>query len=225
MESEGSSGLLRPGSGSVGADALLGFLERAAVTVAFECLAVLPVDGCTTVAPGAVRHLYQQILARGVRIRTLYPESARDRRGVQEYARWTVGLGAAVRTGPALPPNMFIFDRELVLLPQDQGDRSKGSVLVTDDCVVSALCLAFEQAWRIAAPLGGPGGRGAEQQPTEAEQRLLRLLSTGSTDESAGKQLGMSLRTVRRMTARLMDRLDAVSRFEAGCKATRRGWL
>lgn len=45
------------------------------------------------------------------------------------------------------------------------------------------------------------------------------------TDETAGKRLGLSLRTVRRQMAGLMERLDATSRFEAGLKAAQRGWL
>lgn len=45
------------------------------------------------------------------------------------------------------------------------------------------------------------------------------------TDENAGKRLGISLRTVRRQMASLMERLNASSRFEAGLKAAQSGWL
>jgi len=207
----------------LGAGAMLGFLERAAATMAFECLAVLPIDDCTTVSPRVAPRLYQRALAGGVRVRILYPEQARSSKGVRDHARRTVAQGASVRTVAAPPPNMFIFDRRLVLLPMDQGDRSKGSALIGDDSVVSALRHSFDQAWSTGEPLGESADQGPEL--TDTELRLLRLLAAGSTDERAGKQLGMSLRSVRRMTARLMERLDAVSRFEAGCKAARRGWL
>ena len=209
----------------LGAGAMLGFLERAAATMAFECLAVLPIDDCTTVSPRVAPRLYQRALAGGVRVRILYPEQARSSKGVRDHARRTVAQGASVRTVAAPPPNMFIFDRRLVLLPMDQGDRGKGSALIGDDSVVSALRLSFDQAWSTAEPLGEPTDRDRPPELTETERRLLQLLAAGSTDERAGKQLGMSLRSVRRMAARLMERLDAVSRFEAGCKAARRGWL
>ncbi|MBC3839348.1 LuxR family transcriptional regulator [Streptacidiphilus sp. 4-A2] len=191
--------------------------------MAFECLAVLPIEDCTTISPRAARPLYRLALAGGARLRILYPERARNSQGVREHARRTVAEGASVRTVAAPPPNMFIFDRRLVLLPMDQGDRSKGSALIGDDSVVSALRHSFDQAWRAAEPLGEP----ADQEPelSDTELRLLRLLAGGCTDERAGRQLGMSLRSVRRMTARLMERLEAVSRFEAGCKAVHRGWL
>jgi len=39
------------------------------------------------------------------------------------------------------------------------------------------------------------------------------------------KKLGIGLRTVRRMVADLMTKLDARSRFEAGANAVARGWL
>jgi len=209
----------------VGTGAMLGFLERAAATVAFECLAVLPIEDCTTVTPRAAHHLYQRVLATGAQLRILYPARARSSRGVCDHARWAVARGAAVRTAAVPPPNMLIFDRRLVLLPTNQGDRSKGSALIGDDSVVSALRLSFDQAWSTAEPLGESADRDRPPELTDTERLLLQLLATGSTDERAGKQLGMSLRSVRRMTARLMERLDAVSRFEAGCKAARRGWL
>ncbi|QMU77390.1 helix-turn-helix transcriptional regulator [Streptacidiphilus sp. PB12-B1b] len=225
MTSEASCRLPVPPTPLVGVGAVLGFLERAAASVAFECLAVLPIEGCTTVSPRAARHLYQRVLATDVRLHILYPERARSSSGVLDHARWSVALGAAVRTAVAPPPNMLIFDRRLVLLPMDQADRGKGSALVEDGSVVSALRHSFDQAWDTGEPLGEPAARGAGSELTDTERRLLRLLAAGSTDERAGKQLGMSLRTVRRMAARLMERLGAVSRFEAGHKATRRGWL
>lgn len=51
------------------------------------------------------------------------------------------------------------------------------------------------------------------------------MLAAGLTDEAAAKRLGVSLRTVRRIMAGLMDRLQASSRFEAGLKAAQKGWL
>jgi DNA-binding NarL/FixJ family response regulator len=57
------------------------------------------------------------------------------------------------------------------------------------------------------------------------ERELLLPLAKGMTDEAAAKRLGVSLRTVRRQMAALMERLGASSRFEAGLKAAQRGWL
>jgi DNA-binding CsgD family transcriptional regulator len=80
-----------------------------------------------------------------------------------------------------------------------------------------------------ADPLAGPGpvqsAAPRRDQPSSQERDLLRLLGQGLTDASAARQLGVSLRTVRRMMAELMARLDARSRFEAGIRAAERGWV
>jgi DNA-binding NarL/FixJ family response regulator len=79
-----------------------------------------------------------------------------------------------------------------------------------------------------AGAAGGPAADAlimAETSPTASELLLLRLLADGSKDEAAARALGVSVRTVRRMVADLMRRLDARSRFQAGILAQRRGWL
>jgi DNA-binding NarL/FixJ family response regulator len=47
----------------------------------------------------------------------------------------------------------------------------------------------------------------------------------GAKDETIARQLGVSLRTVRRRVAELMDELGASTRFQAGMEAVRRGLL
>jgi DNA-binding NarL/FixJ family response regulator len=90
--------------------------------------------------------------------------------------------------------------------------------------VVTTTTELFERVWLSAVPLT------ASDLPDSAdlgarERELLSLLSAGSTDESAAARLGVSVRTVRRMVADIMNRLGARSRFQAGVKAADRGWL
>jgi DNA-binding NarL/FixJ family response regulator len=54
---------------------------------------------------------------------------------------------------------------------------------------------------------------------------LLLELAGGAKDEQIARALGMSVRTVRRRVADLMDELGADSRFQAGVEAVRRGWI
>jgi len=91
--------------------------------------------------------------------------------------------------------------------------------------VIASLLELFESVWRTAAPLdvGHPIEAGTGLSDTE--RTLLTMLADGATDETAAKKLGVSLRTVRRIVADLMRRLDAGSRFEAGIKAAKNGWL
>ena len=62
-------------------------------------------------------------------------------------------------------------------------------------------------------------------QPTEDELALLRLLARGFTDEVVAQKLGLTGRTLRRRLRSAMDKLEASSRFEAGFKLARSGWL
>ncbi|MFD0077741.1 glycosyltransferase [Streptomyces sp. NPDC127166] len=57
------------------------------------------------------------------------------------------------------------------------------------------------------------------------ERESPMLLGIGCTDDIAARRLGVSLRTVRRMSSELMNGLGARSRFEAGVRATKEGWL
>ncbi|MBR7838670.1 helix-turn-helix transcriptional regulator [Actinospica durhamensis] len=210
-----------------GSGPLMGFFERVAAGTSAECLAVLPAGGRTLIAPAAARPLFQLITSRGVDVKVLYPAAARLDPGIVGYARWVTGLGVSVRTAAAPPPTMMVFDRRLALLPLVQEDRTRGAAQVTDSTVVSTLTWLFQQAWRGAEPLGEDG---AEPEPdgaalSDTERRLLRLLAQGGTDESAARQLALSVRSERRLVAGLMARLGAASRFQAGHEATRRGWL
>jgi len=56
-------------------------------------------------------------------------------------------------------------------------------------------------------------------------RQILRLMGAGLTDEAIAARIGMSARSARRHIAAIMDALGAVSRFQAGAEAARRGWL
>jgi len=60
---------------------------------------------------------------------------------------------------------------------------------------------------------------------TTVEREVLRLLATGATHQTVAHRLEIPLRTVRRRIAALMMQLGAISPFQAGAEAARRGWL
>ncbi|RKE20753.1 LuxR C-terminal-related transcriptional regulator [Streptomyces sp. TLI_171] len=172
----------------------------------------------------ASRTLDQETLERGVRMRTVYQDSVRNDPATVQYARWLHGLGGAVRTAPTLPLRMIVVDNATAIVPIDPEDPRKGAVLLQSPGVVAALRALFDQVWEHARPLG----ESAQRDPhglTGQERELLRLLADGLTDERAGQRLGVSLRTVRRMMADLMVRMDARSRFQAGIQVAALGWL
>ncbi|MFD7454659.1 LuxR C-terminal-related transcriptional regulator [Kitasatospora sp. NPDC059827] len=208
-------------------------LGMATVAARMEELVSSVQDELLTFAPGRARPAAslqasrpdnEELLARGVSMRTVYLDAVRKDRATVLHAEWLTGLGCEVRTVPALPLRMLVIDRRVALVPIDPANTLKGAVQISSPGVLTALVSLFDQTWSDATPFGAPRERD-EEGLTRQEQELLRLLGQGYTDEAAGKHLGISLRTTRRMMADLMDRLGARSRFEAGLLAGRRGWL
>jgi DNA-binding CsgD family transcriptional regulator len=207
-----------------GLDAVASRLEQLAMHARSECLSFMPGGGHSAASLAASRPLDETALGRGVSLRTIYESGMRDHPPTAAYAHWLVQTGGAVRTTPALPTRMVLVDREVALLPADPGDRRAGAVQITGPGMIAALLALFEQVWATANPFGGES-ESAGHGLTEQQRDLLQLLGQGLTDDGAAKRIGVSGRTARRMVAELMERLGARSRFEAGVRAARRGWL
>ncbi|MDI1461296.1 LuxR C-terminal-related transcriptional regulator [Catellatospora sp. KI3] len=207
-----------------GLDAVRARIEELSRTVRTECLSLNPRSAQTPDAKAASTPLNQQMVERGVALRCIYQESYRNDPALVAYANWLTGLGGRLRTASTIPMLTIVYDREIALLPLDPANSRLGAVEVRSPALVAAVYALFEQIWAGAVPFG-------ETAPLDAnglqpqEKQLLELLSSGQTDELAARKLGVSLRTVRRIAADLMERLGARSRFQAGLEAGRRGWL
>jgi DNA-binding CsgD family transcriptional regulator len=97
---------------------------------------------------------------------------------------------------------------------------SRGYLVVRAPALVAMARDLFEQYWARGAGL--PTSRledGDDVRP------VLELLQLGLKDESIARHLGVSLRTVRRRVAMVMDDLGASTRFQAGMEAARRGLI
>jgi DNA-binding NarL/FixJ family response regulator len=164
---------------------------------------------------------------RGVHVRALYQSSVRGDRRMMEYIKWFTDLGAEVRVTPVIPIRIILVDRAAAVVARVQGRLPAEIYLIREAGILAPLYEYFELSWAAAEPFEMIDARetDAEGRPTNQELALLQLLAAGSIDDAAAKKLGISVRTVRRMMADLMERLGATSRFEAGYKATKRGWL
>lgn len=218
-------GLVLHGSEKVeGLDRVMDRLEVLAKSVRHELLAFVPGGAQVPQALAAARRNDTDLLARGVEMRTIYQDSARNDPLTLAYAEWLAQSGGEVRTLPVLPPRMLVFDRATAVVPLDPQDSRAGALVTSEPGIVSALVALFEQTWQNARPIGASRERHVDGL-LASERAVLNLLAQGLTDEAAAKRLGVSPRTVRRTVAALMDRLDARSRFEAGLRAAQLGWL
>ncbi|MFF0147917.1 helix-turn-helix transcriptional regulator [Amycolatopsis sulphurea] len=126
--------------------------------------------------------------------------------------------GASTRTIPRVPLDALVIDGTAVVLPAGVS----GMAAFHLPGVVTSVVELFERVWPTAVPLQSAA---EDAESDQRERELLKLLSAGCTDAAAAVKLGISVRTVRRTVADVMNRLGARSRFQAGAKAADRGWL
>jgi DNA-binding CsgD family transcriptional regulator len=156
--------------------------------------------------------------AGGRPVRSIYPTAALHRPAALEIVRQWAEIGENVRLLPSPPTRLIVFGSQAALIPVEWGRQPTRRVVVRTPGVVEAMRHFFDILWRQAAPLPGSddtrhlGGRG----------QVLRMLAAGAKDETIARQLGVSLRTVRRRVADLLGELDATTRFQAGVEAARR---
>jgi sugar-specific transcriptional regulator TrmB/DNA-binding CsgD family transcriptional regulator len=170
------------------------------------------------------------VLARGAAMRDIYAERSAAHRPTARYARRITEAGAQVRVAPLVPVQMIVIDHSLALLPLEATAAGSGALLTRIPGLVDALVALFERCWEEARPFFDAtprqpldGRRGAT--PTAFDRALLGLMAEGATNEAAARQLGVSLRTLHRRLAHLMEELGAESRFQAGAHAVARGWI
>nr|WP_330343206.1 LuxR C-terminal-related transcriptional regulator [Streptomyces sp. NBC_00557] len=207
-----------------GLDAIRDRLAVLNSKVSRELLTFAPGGPQTPENMKASRPLNQQLLERGVRMRTLYLDSIRSDRATVDHARWLIEQGCQVRTVPSLPNRMIIYDRQFAVIASNADDTAAGAVQLSSPGMITVLHALFESVWQSAAPLEEP----AHPRPgglTRQQAEALRLLALGHTDEAIAKRLGVSPRTARRIASSLMTYLNARSRFQAGVIAVQKGFL
>jgi DNA-binding CsgD family transcriptional regulator len=155
--------------------------------------------------------------AGGRGVRSIYPTEALHRpQWLATVRRWAE-LGENVRLLPSPPARLMVFGVQAALVPVEWGSFPARRVIVRTPGVVDSMRLLFDVLWRQGAPLPG-------MQPAGDHQNLqvLKLLAAGAKDETIARQLGVSLRTVRRRVAEQIGELGATTRFQAGVEAARR---
>ncbi|MEO7127019.1 MAG: helix-turn-helix transcriptional regulator, partial [Nakamurella sp.] len=141
---------------------------------------------------------------------------------MMQYVSDLSAVGAQIRVARRADHRMMIFDRRIVLVAMAADTLALPYLLISESALVQSFCNQFAATWRVAHSIGITA---EDVLDFERVQEILRVLSSGATDESAARQLGVSDRTVRRRVAAVMDLLGATSRFEAGAKAVQAGWL
>ncbi|TWP38984.1 hypothetical protein [Leekyejoonella antrihumi] len=156
----------------------------------------------------------RQQLAGGREQRALYPPDAvdADSSWLTDWAE----AGEQQRVTAHLPSEFICFGDDVALGSTEWGRQDGDYVVLRDPMVVGAFIELFDRLWSTAAPLDeAPGG----------SDGLLDLMRQGLKDESIARVMGVSLRTVRRRIAVLMDEHDVDTRFQLALRLAARGHL
>lgn len=158
----------------------------------------------------------------GRRSRAIY--SVDGLRRSPDVLRLRADAGEQVRLLRQVPTRLAILGGSAALIAEKFDVLDDRRLVLRHQSMVAALCLMFEGLWEKATPV--PGLSGQHSDPGADDRRLLLdQLVGGAKDEQIARALGLSVRTVRRRVAALLDELGAGSRFQAGVEAVRRGWV
>lgn len=200
----------------------LSFFARASI------MSVQPGGPQSKAALEASRRLDQRAIARGLRMRLIHGCSVLDDELNRIHLRELISLGVGVRLTDEPVSRMVIIDERVAVVPKNPGDSSEGALIVRHPGLLAGFVQLFEQVWQQSADVAWQDDDIPPAQApaiSEQDRQILVLLSAGRTDETVAREIGCSVRHLRRRIARLMEELGAASRFEAGVEATRRGWL
>jgi hypothetical protein len=132
--------------------------------------------------------------------------------------------GEQVRILQHVPTRLAVLGGSAALISERFGVHDDRRLVLRHHSMITAVTMLFESLWDKAVPVPGLSGRRFDS-GAEDRRLLLDQLAAGAKDEQIARALGLSVRTVRRRVAELLDELGAGSRFEAGAHAVRRGLL
>lgn len=169
------------------------------------------------------------VVERRVRRRSVYSTEYFDTEVGYHFIQNAIASGTEVSIYRDLPMKMKLIDEDAAMLPLTPSGAT-GVLLIRAPVVVKALRQYFELLWARATPVRSSSDatpvpvRGRGDAPSELQRQLVKMMALGLKDESIANRTGMSLRTVRRHIASIMEDLSVETRFAAGVAAAKRGW-
>ncbi|MFF2960234.1 hypothetical protein ACFVT1_15300 [Streptomyces sp. NPDC057963] len=124
---------------------------------------------------------------------------------------------------PESVTRMAVIDRRTLVVARNKCDYSEGALIGQN--LPFAPLIATSLVSRLPPPSDATAPSRENPLREPRVQDVLQQLAQGATDEAAARELGMALRTYRRVVSRLMTQLQARSRFQAGLIAAQRNWL
>ena len=131
-----------------------------------------------------------------------------------EVAQWAA-MGESQRLANHIPNEFVCYGTDLVLANTEWGGDEGRYAVLRDPVVVRAFVELFDRLWAASTTV--------DDGVDTTSERLVELMQAGLKDEAIARVLGVSLRTVRRRIAALMDECDVETRFQLAVELTERG--
>ncbi|MFE0632627.1 hypothetical protein ACFW3D_37440 [Streptomyces sp. NPDC058864] len=166
-----------------------------------------------------VRERDDKLLARGLKLRTLYQESNRHDHPTGRWVAFVTERGAQVRTlASALPKMIFFDDREAFVGIYENGELMPGALHIRHEEIVRFIRAVFELYWERADPWVPGASTNSESQDDQDEavtpvttpetRSILYGLAQGKSQKKVAEEHGMSERTLISRLNVLKERLD-----------------
>lgn len=174
---------------------------------------------------GRAESTVKSLLNDDVTVRGIYaPEAIEEPDALAALAE-AVRSGEQSRVHPQIGMKLAISDRELAILPVGADQEVEAALCIRPSVLLDALVQQFELLWQVATPIVvAESGEGSDHEEG-SDRELAALLGSGAKDDVIARHLGTSPRTLSRRISQLMDNLHVRTRFQAGARAARLGWL
>lgn len=187
-----------------------------------EIFLTLP-ENCSWEEPEVDIAAVQDVVDRDLLARVYIPSDAASARGISGVCLTQLAKsGVEIWRTTESVPRMAVIDRKIFIIARNQRDYAEGALIGLDLPFIPMIAQSLTRACHH------PTEAHPEPEPflpDPLSREVLRQLAQGAKDETAAREMGMALRTYRRVVARLMGQLDARSRFQAGYAAAQRKWL
>ena len=190
------------------------------------CLPQRPPDAAAHQVATGVR----AALERGLPVRTIYPNLARQQEHLRLHVEALTRGGAQVRTVPWLFTQALIVDRRIAFLPKAVASRAPDKsapagaggrhLQISNPSVVAHFVDHFEMLWAMAQHWDGAAVSGDPMAITldDEELAILRFLDQGLTMDTIAHRLGISERTLSNRLAQLKGKFNITSLYALGSR-------
>lgn len=204
-----------------GQAAISSYITALVADVETELLTAQPQAGRDTRGLRDSVRAEQELLERGVSLRTLYQHAARRSVATREYVAEVSKLGAQVRTLDEFFNRMIVGDRRVAIIPSP--DDLSIALAIREPTIVAYLVDVFERSWSRGRPFTSTDTSVTNAVAAEQRSMTMRMLIEGHPDAASAKRLGVSPRTYAGYVSDLKEEFEVETRFQLGYTIGRLG--